>query len=99
MLAPVVCAWLSLGSTDPAPSLQVNQTVERTLSAGKSDEFLVASTGMERFHLAVVQHGVDVMITVAGPDGASLGTFDSPNGVEGPEPVDVRAVAPGAYRI
>jgi TonB family protein len=99
MLAPIVCAWLSLESSDPARSLQLNQTVERTLSAGKADEFLVASTGMEHFHLAVVQRGVDVVVAVAGPDGTSLGTFDSPNGVEGPEPVDVRAVAPGAYRV
>jgi TonB family protein len=99
MFVPVVCVWLSLGSADPAPSLQVNQTVERKLSAGQSDDFLVASAGMERFHLAVVQHGVDVTITVAGPDGAAMGTFDSPNGVEGPEPVDVRAMAPGAYHI
>ena len=45
------------------------------------------------------QHGVDLVIDEFGPDGKLLRTVDSPNGTEGPEPIDLTAFATGQYKL
>lgn len=45
------------------------------------------------------QHGVDLVIDVLGPDGKLLYTVDSPNGREGPEPIEVTAFQTGLYTL
>jgi hypothetical protein len=37
------------------------------------------------------QHGADLVIDIFGPDGKLIRTVDSPNGAEGPEPIDLTA--------
>jgi len=46
-----------------------------------------------------VQRGVDIVVEVEGPDGSSLGSFDSPNGSDGPEPFQFFSETAGVYRI
>jgi CHAT domain-containing protein len=45
----------------------------------------------------VDQKGVDVTVTLVGPDGRRLRTVDTPNGRQGPEPVPVVAATAGRY--
>jgi enterochelin esterase family protein len=45
------------------------------------------------------QHGVDLVVDEFGPDGKLIRTVDSPNGTEGPEPIDLTAFAPGQYKL
>ena len=45
------------------------------------------------------QHGVDLVVDVFGPDGNLIRTIDTPNGTEGPEPIDVTATATGQYKL
>src|SRR5436305_351186 len=49
--------------------------------------------------LAVDQRGVDVAVTVDGPDGRRLATSDSHFGARGAEPVPVIAEQSGRYRL
>jgi len=49
--------------------------------------------------LVVDQKGVDVTVTLVGPDGRRLRTVDTPNGTQGPEPVPVVAETAGRYRL
>ena len=45
------------------------------------------------------QHGVDLVIDIFGPDGKLIRTVDSPNGTEGPEPIDLTAFTSGQYKL
>ena len=45
------------------------------------------------------QHGVDLVIDVLDPNGKLLYTVDSPNGTEGPEPIDLTAFRTGRYTL
>ena len=45
------------------------------------------------------QHGADLVIDIFGPDGKLIRTVDSPNGAEGPEPIDLTAFQTGLYKL
>jgi CHAT domain-containing protein/lipoprotein NlpI len=47
----------------------------------------------------VDQRGVNLLITLYGPDGKKIADIDSPNGAQGPEPVSLIAETSGIYRL
>ncbi len=47
----------------------------------------------------VEQQGIDVVVRVLGPDGALIAEVDSPNGTQGPEPIDAVAQRAGTHTI
>jgi tetratricopeptide (TPR) repeat protein len=47
----------------------------------------------------VLQQGIDLVVTLVGPDGATAIEVDSPNGTDGPEPVAFVATDAGTHRI
>ena len=51
------------------------------------------------FELTAEQHGIDVRLTVLGPDGSSKLTIDSPNGPGGSETAAVVATASARYGV
>ena len=73
--------------------------IERLIARGQSHSFTVTLEPEQFLQLVVNQRGIDVIIRAFGPDGASLGEFDSPNGGEGPEPVSIVSIESGAYRF
>jgi hypothetical protein len=73
--------------------------VEREVKGGESHSYGVSLSPGQFFHALVEQKGVDVEVTVYGPDGRQLSAFDSPNDLWGPEPILALAEAAGAYRV
>src|ERR1044071_4998739 len=80
-------------------SLQPGTTIERQLGPNDSQAFTITLEDNQYVQLVVEQHGIDVVVRVASPDGKSLGEFDSPNGDNGPENVSFVAVRAGTYRV
>jgi hypothetical protein len=80
-------------------TLKVGTPIERQLAAGQSHDFSVTAEENIYVQLVVVQSGIDVVVRVSGPDGKSLGSFDTPNGNQGPENVSFVAATAGTYRI
>lgn len=80
-------------------SLQPGTTLERQIGPNDNQIFTITLTENQYVELVVEQHGVDVVVRVASPDGKSLGEFDSPNGDNGPENVSFVAVTAGTYRV
>jgi enterochelin esterase-like enzyme len=74
-------------------------TQERTL--GPSDNYVYTVTLTEGTAILgeADQHGVDLVIDEFGPDGKLIRTVDSPNGTEGPEPIDRTAFTTGEYKL
>jgi CHAT domain-containing protein/tetratricopeptide (TPR) repeat protein len=71
----------------------------RELKAGEHHSYRVELAAGHLLSAIVEQQGVDVVVTLYGPDGAKLLEVDSPNGADGPEPVFFIAEGAGQYRL
>ncbi|MDB4890398.1 MAG: hypothetical protein JWL61_2253 [Gemmatimonadetes bacterium] len=88
-------------------ALSAQSATTRALSAGTTFDTTLAASGVHRYamvlrrgqsaNVVVTQMGVDVVIEVRSPDGNVIGSFDSPNGRDGDEPVEIMASAGGIY--
>lgn len=87
------------GQNEKVTALERGKVIERELSGGEA-HFYQVTLELGQFLSAVVeQKGVDLIVTVIGPDGKKIVDVDSPNGEQGPELVEVTANAAGAYRL
>ena len=97
----LTCLWpmgWAKAQNEPG-SLQLGFPIENKIAPGQTHRFSVSLEQDQFAQLVVDQHGIDVVVRVFSPAGKSLGTFDSPNGTEGPENVSLVANSPGVYRI
>jgi CHAT domain-containing protein/tetratricopeptide (TPR) repeat protein len=88
-------------ATDQAQvrELQSGQSIERELAGGEVHAYRMTLATGQFLHLIVEQRGIDVAVTVFGPDGKQVAEVDSPNGEQGPEPVFLVTEASGNYRF
>lgn len=84
---------------NPAVTLERDTPFEREIVAGEVHVYSVDLESGHFLHVVVDQRGVDVTVTVTGPDEAVITEVDSPNGTEGPEPVRFAARVSGTYRL
>lgn len=101
----VVCAvwcyatvWAQAGGPT-ATTLKLNQPVERALAGGETHQYNFMAKAGEFVQVVALQKGVDVTLTLIGPDGKELFKRDSPNGVKGSETLTFVAEVAGAYRL
>jgi hypothetical protein len=77
--------------------------IERALAPKETaHEYAVTTKGNQAFTVAVEQRGIDVVVTVLGPDGKQLMQVDNASeesGTAGTEVAKVTAVAPGEYHV
>lgn len=73
--------------------------LDTTIAPNSAHDYAMRLAAGESANLTVTQIGVDLVVEVRGPDGSSLSTFDSPNGRNGDEPVEIIASTPGLYAI
>ena len=84
---------------EPQPVLVLNSPIERELSSGQTHAYGVELKANQIVRVIVEQKGVDVVLSIIGPDGARLFDVDSPNGSAGDEPATFAAKQGGLYRI
>jgi enterochelin esterase-like enzyme len=88
------------GHAEPEPQkLSASFLQERTLDPGEEHVYVVALEEGSAVVGEADQHGVDLVIDIFGPEGKLIRTVDSPNGLEGSEPIDLTAFTPGTYRL
>ncbi len=100
-LLPVV---IGLGTSSAAPAqepeaLAAGMNEERTLGPGDTHAYVITLQEGGAVVGEADQHGVDLVIDVYGPDGKRIRTLDSPNGAEGPEPIDLTAFQAGRHEL
>jgi CHAT domain-containing protein len=84
----------------PASTLALHQPIEREMGPGLTDVFTVEAAGGQFLHLVVEKEGVNVVATLADPEGRSLMTADDPAyRAYGSEAVSAIASAAGTYQI
>ncbi|MFZ1919136.1 MAG: alpha/beta hydrolase-fold protein [Terriglobales bacterium] len=96
--AIVLCGFMSAAGQEPR-SLTAAFNEERTLGPGENHVYTVTLEDGAAILGEADQHGVDLVIDMFGPDGKLIRTVDSPNGTEGPEPIDLTAFTTGQYKL
>lgn len=79
---------------DPVPGTTVEARME-----GKPHAWLIPMEPGRFADVTVIQKGVDVAVSLRGPDGRVRASIDSPNGSRGPEPIPFLADSAGTYRL
>ncbi len=79
--------------------LHPGQQIERLLAQGEAHSYTLTLAAGQYAYVVVNQKGIDVVVTVFGPDGSRIIQIDSPNLNHGPEPVRLVADAAGTYKF
>ena len=85
-------------STDVRP-LDTDTTIERGLARHKSDVYEFTLSSGQYIRIIANQKGIDVVVSVCGPDGNLVANIDRANGTQGPESVSLLAQASGTYHL
>jgi CHAT domain-containing protein/predicted negative regulator of RcsB-dependent stress response len=79
--------------------LEEGKPIERELSGGESHSYQLNVATGQYARVIVEQKGIDVVVSVFGPDGKLITAVDNPNGSQGAETVHITAEATGIYRL
>jgi CHAT domain-containing protein/Tfp pilus assembly protein PilF len=91
--APAVSQQLS------AIPLKPGKTLDRALKGGASQSFLIRAKKGQFFHVEAEQLGIDVALTLFGPDGKPIAAMDTLNNAYGPEKLSAIAHQSGDFRL
>jgi len=80
-------------------ALEPGKPIERELAGGQAHSYQITLQKDQYLYVVVEQKGVDVVVTLFGPNGKALIDVDSPNGTQGPEPVSFITEVGGTYRL
>jgi CHAT domain-containing protein/tetratricopeptide (TPR) repeat protein len=73
--------------------------VEREIAAGASHNYSIALAAGEYLHASADQRGANVRLTLFAPDERKIIEVDSPDRMQGVEPLFFVATVPGSYRL
>src|SRR5262245_41407138 len=73
----------SLQDVNDARPLEAGKPIEREMAGGQKHYYKIALEAGQYLRLIVDQRGIDLIVTLLGPDGKRIFTMDSPNGLEG----------------
>ncbi len=80
-------------------TLELGRAVERELAGGQSHGYALPLMPGQYFTVLVEQQGIDVVVSLSGPDGKALEQFDNDGRSRGRETVARIAEAAGAHRL
>ena len=89
----------SLTTAQEQKALPTISAVERDLKGGETHSYRVSLTSGEFFYALVEQKGIDVVVTLLGPEAEKLSVTDSPNDRWDSEPILIIATRTGDYRV
>lgn len=97
--AAILFSTSSSAEAQEPTKLSPGFTEERSLAPSENHVYTVSLDQGAAILGEADQHGVDLVIDEFGPDGKLIRTVDSPNGTEGPEPIDLTAFTAGQYKL
>ncbi|HZS07353.1 MAG TPA: CHAT domain-containing protein [Blastocatellia bacterium] len=75
------------------------RSIKRELGGGQAHSYRIMLDTGQFFRAVVDQQGVNLLLTLYGPDGRKICDLDSPVGAQGAEPVSLVAETSGGYRL
>ena len=79
--------------------LNLGAPIDRELAGGEAHSYRVLLTAGQYLHVTVEQKGIDVVVTLSGPEGQKITEVDGPFGTLGTEPVYAIAPTAGLHRL
>ena len=76
------------------PRLEPRKPVEREWKGGETETYAIQADKGQFLHVIVEQKGIDVVVSLDGPDGQTITESDSPNGAFGLEPLSALLRSP-----
>jgi len=86
-------------SAQDAQSLEPDKAIERELTGGGTHNYQVTLSAGQYLEVTVAQRGIDVAITLTGPDGKRIAQFDNDSRAQGQERITQVIEAAGNYRL
>jgi erythromycin esterase len=83
----------------PAVKLETGKSIARDIKPGESHSYAIFLETGQFLDAAVNQQGIDVMVRILAPDDGKLMEIDTPNGIQGDEPIALEAKTTGSYHI
>src|SRR5262245_57479219 len=80
-------------------SLEPGIPIEKEITGGESHSYQFMLTAGQFLSGVVEQRGINLLVSLYGPDGIKIADIDSPVGAQGPEPVSLIAETSGTYRL
>lgn len=90
---------LATQSDRDAHLLELSKPVGRELAGGQSHSYRIVLTTGQYLRVVANQRGIDVVVTLFGPDGKEIVEVDSPNGTQGSEPISAITETSGTYQV
>ncbi|HZM86878.1 MAG TPA: erythromycin esterase family protein [Blastocatellia bacterium] len=87
------------GTPSEVRALEPGKTLEGEMAAGEVHAYRIDLEAGQFLRAVVNQRGIDLVVSVIGPDGQKIAEVDSPTGANGPEPVTLAAKVSGTYRL
>src|SRR5437879_39727 len=92
-------AFVSLATALSAQQLELGKPIQRELAGGQSHSYVVRLEARQFLHVVVTQLGVDVLVSLFGPDGQKVTEVDTVIGLQGSERLFWVAQTAGDYRL
>lgn len=89
----------TIQASNEVRQLELGTSIERELAGGQKHLYQLAIATGRYLKVVVEQKGIDVVVSLSGPDGKQLREVDSPNGTYGPELVSGIFETPGIYQL
>jgi enterochelin esterase-like enzyme len=96
LLTQLILVTSARAKGDP---LEVGKPSEREIHAGETHAYEIFVAPDRVVSGVVDQRGIDLMVRLIDPSGATIATLDSPNGKVGPEPWTIEGKTSGTWRI
>jgi len=82
-----------------AGRIESGKPVERAIAGGQTDIFQIDVKAGEFLRVVAEQRGIDVVLTLLGPEGETIVEADRVNGAWGPESASMIAKASGTFQV
>ncbi|MBD0332491.1 MAG: erythromycin esterase family protein [Chitinophagaceae bacterium] len=99
VIALALINLLLSSNAQPVAQLQKGKILTQQIQPSQSYRYSIALKKGEYTKVIVMQKGIDLLVATYSPSGKKLNEFDSPNGANGEEPVEIIADATGKYMI
>ncbi|HEX5081371.1 MAG TPA: CHAT domain-containing protein [Blastocatellia bacterium] len=86
-------------AAEDALRLEMARSMERIIGGGETHQYSISLSPGVYLRIAIMQQGIDVVMTVLDPANRRVARIDRPNGAYGPETVSVIAETEGDYLI
>jgi CHAT domain-containing protein/tetratricopeptide (TPR) repeat protein len=99
LLFSIVSAVAVSAQTADVRPLLVGKPIERDLKGDEAHSYSLDLKAGQFLSLIVEQKGIDVVVKLFEPGGKLVAEIDSPNGIQGPEPVSAIIEVSGTYKL